>query len=289
MVGFKSNVFMHTQSEKNKFTRYLKVWDEKRTTQLKPEPKRVSDKWADEDASTNKKDKPHIELNNDVILKFLYEYVNDHFNQFGHYVPIGDKFESWWHHHKYGTSYQPIVQMCYIRKGQELGFAVREHHSQPNITKLAWDLHQMKYDRDTKNKAYEKIDVCWGDDEGSFASDNLTLALEYEDSGKIDELFEELYKHNGLLDINSKFTVLGTRLNYEPDVIIKKIEEKLKKDNITKPLVFIFIAPDSLTSKICFSEYVYQNSELKRIDNNKYFINIVSKNTPDGIIIEKVK
>lgn len=280
------------QENKNKFTRFLKVWDEKRNTKLKTEPKGISHKWVDEKPPTNEIDKPNIELNNELILKYLFEYVNTYFNQFGHYVPIGSKFENWWHHHKYGTSYQPIVQMCYILKGQELRFAVREHHAQKRITELALGIHGIKYDRESKMESHNNIDVCWGENEGSFASDNLTLALEYEDSGKIDELFEELYKHNGLLDINSKFTVLGTRLNYEPDVyLISTIEEKLKKDNIIKPLIFIFIAPDSLSkpSKICFSEYAYQNTQLKRVDDNKYFINIVSNGTPNGIIIKKLK
>lgn len=281
---------MNSNSKKREYVRILKDrWDEPIIKPKIPKQKGISDKWLDEEPQNIKKDKTHIELNDDVILKFLYEYVNTYFNQFGHYVPIGKKFESWWHHHKYGTSYQPIVQMCYVLKGQELGFAVREHHAQPRITQLALGIHGIKYDRETKMKAYDNIDVCWGDDEGSFTSDNLTLALEYEDSGKIDELFEELYKK--LIHIDSKFTVLGTRLNYEPETIVGNIEEKLKKDNIIKPLIFIFIAPDSLSkpSKICFSEYVYQNAELKKIDNNKYFINIVSNETPEGIIIEKAK
>ncbi len=281
---------MNSNKEKKEYVIILKDrWEIPTKKQLNPKQRGISHKWLDEELANNKNDKPQVKLNNDVILKYLYEYVNDHFDQFGHYVPIGNKFESWWHHHKYGTSYQPIVQMCYVLKGQELGFTVREHHAQKRITELASGMHGIKYDRETKMKSYNNIDVCWGDDDHSFTSNELTLAFEYEDSGKLDELFEELYKK--LIHIDSKFTVLGTRLNYEPDVIVKNIEEKLKRDNITKPLIFIFIAPDSLSnpSKICFSEYFYQNAELKKVDDNKYFINIVSKKTPDGIIIEKVK
>lgn len=167
---------------------------------------------------------------------------------------------------------------------------MREHHSQKRITELALGIHGIQYDRETKMKPFENIDVCWAVNDGSFDSNNLILALEYEDSGKIDELFQELYLK--LIHINSEFTVLCTRSNYEPDIhLISKIEEKLKNDNITKPLIFIFIAPDSIVepTKILFSEYVYQNSELKRVDNNKYFINIMQSKMPDGIIIEKLK
>lgn len=116
------------------------------------------------------------------------------------------------------------------------------------------------------------------------------MALEYEDSGKIDELFQELYLK--LFHINSEFTVLCTRLNYEPDAhLISIIEERLKKDNITKPLVFIFIAPDSIIDpkKICFSEFVYQDFKIKEVDNTKYFINLIQIKTPDGTRIEKLK
>ncbi len=62
----------------------------------------------------------------------------------------------------------------------------------------------------------------------------------------------------------------------------------MKKDNITKPLIFIFIAPDSIVdpTKICFSEFVYQDYKIKEIDNNKYFINIMQSKTPEGTIIE---
>jgi hypothetical protein len=228
-------------------------------------------------------------LNAEDILRYLYEYVDTYFNQFGHYVPIGDKFESWWHRHKYGTSYQPIVQCCYIRKGKELGFSVRENHSHKRITELAKGIHGIKYDKETKMKSYDFIDVCWAEDDSNFDSNNLVLALEYEDSGKIADLFQEIYLK--LFDINSKFTVLCTRLNYEPDVdLISKIEYILKKDKITKPLIFIFIAPDSTINptKIYFSEFINNNCELKRVDNNEYFIKTNEKKVLDRIIIEKL-
>ena len=264
------------------------TWDEPLPKLVHHKP--ISNKWLDDNdvSSINATDSKKSELNSEDILKFLYEYLNTHFDQIGHYVPVGEKFESWWHHHKYGTSYQPIVQCCYIRKGRKLGFSVREHHSQKRITELAFGIHRMQYDRETKMKSYNNIDVCWGINDNSFDSNDLTLALEYEDSGKADDLFEELYLK--LLHLNSKFRVLGARLNSEPDIhLIKRIEDKLKKDGIDKTVFFIFIAPDSISdpTKICFSEYVYKNGELKRVDNDKYVINIASKTTPDGLLIRK--
>ncbi len=266
-------------------------WGKPLQNQIEQKDKKIArvDEVIPIDLPSNKK-KPIVELNAENIVSYLFEYINTYFNEFGHHVPIGDKFENWWHKHKHGTSYQPIIQCCYIRKGKELGFSVREHHSQKRITELAWGVHGIKYNRETKMKSYDNIDVCWAEDDNSFASNNLTLALEYEDSGKLDELFQELYLK--LIRINSKFTVLCTRLNYEPDTdLISKIEEKLKKDKVTKPLIFIFFAPDSIINptKICLSEFVYHKSELRRVDNNKYFINIINKKTPAGIIIEKSK
>ncbi|VVB88615.1 Uncharacterised protein [uncultured archaeon] len=280
---------MYPQKKKNEYIIHRSdSWDDPPTNNLE-KIKKVSDKWVNENIST-KKDNLSVKLSSDDILRFLFEYINTYFNRLGHHVPIGTKFESWWHRHKYGTSYQPVIQCCYIRKGKELGFSVRDHHSQKRITELALGIHGIKYDRETKVKSYYNIDVCWAEDDSNFDSNNLTLALEYEDSGKLDELFQELYLK--LIHINSEFTVLCTRLNYEPDAhLISKIEEKLKKDNITKSLIFIFIAPDSIVNptKIYFSEFIYQTFEIKKVDNNKYFINIMQSKTPEGTIIEKLK
>ncbi len=183
---------MYPQKKKKEYIIYRKdSWGDAPTKPIE-KIKKVSNEWIDEDASI-KKDKQSLKLNSDDILRFLFEYVNTHFNQFHHNVPIGSKFETWWHQHKYGTSYQPIVQCCYIRKGLELGFSVRDHHSQKRITELALGIHGIRYDRETKMKSFENIDVCWAVNDGSFDSNNLILALEYEDSGKLDELFQELY------------------------------------------------------------------------------------------------
>ena len=89
----------------------------------------------------------NIEFNVNDILKIFYQYIQTNFDAFNHNVPIGEKFESWWHRHSFGTSYQPIVQMCYILKGQELGFDVREHHSQIRISELAREIHGIKYNK----------------------------------------------------------------------------------------------------------------------------------------------
>lgn len=295
MVGF-IHFFMYPEKKKKEYPSFITktTWDEPPIEPLEPKPNNSKDKLVDEKTTLIK----DTSIDNDAILKFLYEYIKNYFNQFGHYVSTGDRFETWWHQHKFGTSYQPIVQMCYILKGQELGFSVREHHSQSNITELAKEIHSIEYNRRTKMKSFKNIDVCWGIDENSFGSDNLIMALEYEDSGKIDELFEELYQSQKIIKINSKFTVLGTRLNTELsfDFTKKNIEEKLQKHNLSRFfdnrfLIFIFIAPDSISNptKICFAEYVYQNSELKRIDDKKYSFNIFFENTPEGIIIVNEK
>lgn len=282
---------MYPEKNDHKYPTYIlkDTWDEPLPNVVHHKSYHVTDKWVDGESSHDGVLSKKPELNADDLLKFLYEYVSTHFNQICHHVPIGEKFESWWHRHNYGTSYQPIVQCCYIRKGSKLGFSVREHHSQKRITELALDLHGVKYDRETKMKSYENIDVCWGISDNSFDSNDLTLALEYEDSGKLDDLFEELYLK--ILYLNAKFKVLGTRLNIEPDIhLIKQIENKLKNDSIDETIIFIFIAPDSIANptKICFSEYVYKNGELKRSDENKYFINISIKKTPACTLIQKI-
>ena len=276
--------------EKKKFeykTELSDYWDELIESQTEQYNNRNF--YIDKDKSTVYSTDKDIRLNSKDILRYLYEYIDTYFNQFGH-APIGKKFDSWWHQHEYGTSYQPIVQCCFIRKGRQLDLSVREHHSQKRITELAKGVHGVKYDRQTKMKSYENIDVCWAKNDSGFNTNNLILALEYEDSGNLDDLFQELYLK--LIYINSTFTVLCTRLNYNPDAdFISIIEKKLKKDNITKPIIFIFFAPDSTINptRICFSEYVNFNSKLKKVDNNEFFINITSKKTPDGIIIEKIE
>jgi len=206
-------------------------------------------------------------------------------------VPIGEKFESWWHRYNFGTSYQPIVQMCYILKGQELGFEVREHHSQPRISDLAREIHGIEYNKETKCKSYKNIDICWGKDNTSYEAEDLFLVFEYEDSGTIDDIFEELY--GKLLYINSKYIVLGGRLNSELDieVISEKIENKLQKNNIDRDLIFIFIAPDSISkpTKIYLTQFIYKNYQLMRINDKKYYINIAKKKNFNEVIIQKIK
>lgn len=270
---------LYPKNKKNEYKIIQKgSWDEPQEPYIEPDEESIHLNYQD------------VDLNAEDILRYLFEYVDTYFNQFGHHVRFGEKFDSWWNRHKYGTSYQPIVQCCYIRKGIELGFSVREHHSQKRITELAIGVHGVKYDRETKMKSYENIDVCWAIDESGYKKNNLILALEFEDSGNLNDLFQELYLK--LIQINSKFTVLCSRLNYQPDAdLISIIEEKLKKDNITKPLIFIFIAPDSTTNptKICFSEFVNNNSGLKRLDDNNYFIKINAMKFRNQMIIEKLK
>jgi len=279
---------MYPKIENKKYPTYVlkDTWDEPFPKSVHQKP--IRNKWLDDDSSTNTINSEISKLNPVDLLKYIYEYVNTHFDQIGHHVPIGEKFESWWHRHNYGTSYQPIVQCCYIRKGRKLGYSVREHHSQKRITELALGIHGVQYDRETKMKSYNHIDVCWGINDNCFDSNSLTLALEYEDSGKTDDLFDELYLK--LIHTNSKFRVLGARLNLEPDIhLINQIENKLNKDGIDKTVIFIFIAPDSISNptKICFSEYVYKTGELKRVDDDKYVINITSKTTLNGTLIQK--
>lgn len=282
---------MYPEKKDNKYPTYIlkDTWDEPLPREVLHKPYHTTDRWLDEESSLNRVVSKKPEINADDLLMFLYEYVYTYFNQIGHYVPIGEKFESWWHRHNYGTSYQPIVQWCYIQKGRMLGFSVREHHSQKRITELALGIHGVRYDRETKMKSYGNIDVCWGISDNSFNSNDLTLALEYEDSGKLDDLFEELYQK--ILCLNAKFKVLSTRLNFEPDInLINRIENKLKKASIDETIIFIFIAPDSICNptKICFMEYVYKNGELKRMDSNKYFIKVAIKKTPTDTLIQKI-
>lgn len=277
----------------NEYPSYIlkDTWDEPIPDVAKKQNNLISDKWVfEKDVKSEKNCAKNIEFNANDILKIFYQYIQTNFDAFNHNVPIGEKFESWWHRHSFGTSYQPIVQMCYILKGQELGFDVREHHSQIRISELAREIHGIKYNKQTKCKSYKNIDICWGKDNTSYEAEDLLLAFEYEDSGTIDDLFEELY--GKLLHINSKYIVLGGRLNSELDieVISDKIENKLQKDNIDRHLIFIFIAPDSISkpTKIYLSQFIYTNSQLMRLDDKKYYINIVKKKNSNGVIIRKL-
>ena len=278
---------------KNEYPSYIlkDTWDEPISDLSKRQNNLVSEKWVfEKDDKTEKNAIENTEINVKDFLKIFFEYMQTHFDELNHHVPMGEKFESWWYRHSFGTSYQPIIQMCYILQGQDLGFDVREHHSQKRISELARKIHGMEYNKETKCRSYKNIDICWGKDNTSYVTENLTLALEYEDSGTIDDLFEELY--GKLLYINAEFIVLGGRLNSEFDieVISKKIENKLQKDNIERFLTFIFIAPDSISkpTKIYFAQFVYDNHKLTRIDDKKYYIEIIQKRISKGVVIRKL-
>lgn len=278
-------------NNKNEYPSYIlkDTWDEPVPNLTKKQNYLISDEWVLE-KDVKEKNVKNIEFNEKKFLKIFYEYIQSNFDDFNHHVPIGEKFETWWHRHSFGTSYQPIVQMCYILKGQELGFEVREHHSQPRISELAQEIHGIVYNKVTKCKSYKNIDICWGKDNTSYEAEDLFLVFEYEDSGTIDDLFEELY--GKLLHINSEYIVLGGRLNSELDieVISEKIENKLQKDNIDRHLIFIFFAPDSIKdpTKIYLTQFIYEKNKLIRNDGKKYYINIGKKTNSNGVIIRKL-
>lgn len=240
-------------------------------------------------AKIGKTDVENVEACAKCLLNSLVEYFQSYFDKFGHYIRRNEIGGDWWHRTNFGTSYQPMVQMCFILKGQALGFDVREHHAQTNITDYAREVHNIEYNRETKCKSYKNIDICWAKDDTSYLQDNLILAFEYEDSGAIKDLIKELYTK--LLLINSKCMALGGRINSEVGAkdIADKIGTKLIEKSIEKSLIFIFIYPDSLRNptKIFFAQYIYSDSKIRRIDNNGCYVEVFVENTSGHVKIKK--
>jgi len=215
------------------------------------------------------------------IVNVLFDYVNDHFDDFGH---NGDS--DWWTKSDFGGSWSPFVETCFMLKGTN-HYKTRYCATHPNITTYVKQFHENSHFLECPCRG---LDVAW------LKQDNtIFLAMEHsEDSPskttekgnkEIERIKKELGysdnedKHvkgvtainqllairdeiNKLKDFKSHFKVLISRprrfntidgknkptYNQSVEYFKNRIEEDLKKDakyfNDDEIWIIILIVPD---------------------------------------------
>jgi hypothetical protein len=141
-------------------------------------------------------------LSSQDIVETLFNFVKANFDKFEHAPKSPHK---WWHNTKYGRSWAPFVEACFIIWGEELNkshqaaYIIGHTYSHPNISTFMKEINH-PYGTDIYPKFPPRLyDVSWVNEEGK-----LILALEHEESennnhGSIAEnqlyaIFEELKK-----------------------------------------------------------------------------------------------
>ena len=106
------------------------------------------------------------------ILNILFDYVNEHFDDFGHH---GNS--NWWTNSEFGSSWSPFIETCFMLKGKEYNYKIRRCSTHPNITKYVEQFHISDFRE--KNSIFLKY-PCRGLDVSWLKRDNpLFLALEH--------------------------------------------------------------------------------------------------------------
>ncbi|MBU4223447.1 MAG: hypothetical protein KKA10_17810 [Euryarchaeota archaeon] len=230
-------------------------------------------------------------MNNDInldfenVYEFIFDYVYSKFDMFGHLSPMKIEDGNWWKNHKYGRNHKyggswgPFMQWAFIKKGFDRGYAIREHHNQPHLNDIARDFDNFKgadglpYGSKNKFLAFNRIDVCWGENENSFVknAEDMILALEYEEMDKVKAFGKDL---DSLLAVNSKLRVIIVRLFF-PDnsdgMQLHKLEQILHEKCQGKSFGFIFIYPFD-TTRIIFEAYEWAQNELKQLERKSFKI-----------------
>jgi len=213
------------------------------------------------------------------MYNFIFNYVYSEFDKFGHRNPKILKDGNWWKNHNYGTSWGPLIQWAFIKKGYDLGYIIREDHTYHHLHDVARDFDNFKgadglpYGSKNKFPSFKTIDVCWGENESSFAknAENMILALEYEEMDK-DKAFDK--DINSLLVTNSILRVIIVRLIF-PDnsdgMQLQKLEQILNDKCQDKSFGFIFIYPFD-TTRIIFEGYEWAQNELKQLERKSFDI-----------------
>lgn len=231
-------------------------------------------------------------LSSQNIVETLFNFVKANFDKFEHMPKSPHK---WWHNTKYGRSWAPFVEACFIIWGEETNNSHQATHkightyTHPNISTFMGKINH-PYGIDKYPKFPPRLyDVSWVNEEGE-----LILALEHEESanknhgsiaeGQLYAIFEELEK---LRYYKGKFKIIVSRPhirdedngNYE--ILIndfkKEIQKKLSRLAIIpkEKWIIILIAPgkdiqqtgDSIHIK--FHCYEWMQNDLQLIEGSE--------------------
>ncbi len=238
-----------------------------------------------------------LELSEKVIIEILFDFIKQHFNDFGHHYKKGEK-SKWWHNHNYGKqigkrgdSWAPFVQACFIKEGEKLNYKIGECRTYPNLKDFMKGIKH-PYGSSANKYPCRCYDISWVNDAGE-----LFLALEHEESankgngGTADKQLEAIYEELEKLGYyKGKFKVLvsrphlqkGSDGNSYPGLLEhfkKKITNKLTivKPHTEENWIIILIAPEidlkkvDERTKIKFHSYKWETDKLMEIEGNYSF------------------
>ncbi|MFZ3060193.1 MAG: hypothetical protein WA102_10730 [Candidatus Methanoperedens sp.] len=91
------------------------------------------------------------------IINILFNYVKDNFDKFGH--------ENWWNTKKYGGSWSPFVETCFMLEAMKYGglYKILCCYTQDNIKDYIRDFHESEFGEMYSLGKYpcRDIDVAW--------------------------------------------------------------------------------------------------------------------------------
>lgn len=233
-------------------------------------------------------------LSEKEIIETLFNFIKQHFDELGH-RPDGNT--KWWHHTRYGGSWAPFVEACFIIEGERRGYGKGEdkighsytHH---NITDFFLKIFKRTYDNNSKYDNYLDIDFSWR------TKDKLILALEHsEDPDKsskgittadkqLDAIFQELDK---LKNVCSLFKIVVSRPHIRDqdkgdyDSVVKYFKEEIEIYlSQTKPrsdenwiITLIALGTDlkkaDERTKIKFHSYKWEINKLAEVEGDYSF------------------
>ncbi len=155
------------------------------------------------------------ELSEKEIIEILFNFIKKYFDNFGHHSDSNNK---WWHHTKYGASWAPFVEACFIMEGESCGFGkgkdkIGHSYTHHNITDFL-KIFKITYDNSNKYDNYLDINLSWR------TKDKLILAIEHSEypdkyskkittaDKQLDAIFQELDK---LKNVCSLFKIIVSR------------------------------------------------------------------------------
>lgn len=113
------------------------------------------------------------ELSTIKIVERLFNFIKDNFDRFEH-KPRGHN--KWWHSTKYGGSWAPFIEACFINEGENFGYNIGHSFTRPNITSVFKEFFSGRvYDKDHRHQDYKGIDISW---RNKHEDNKLILALE---------------------------------------------------------------------------------------------------------------
>ncbi len=244
-----------------------------------------------------------LELSEKVITEILFDFIKQHYNDFGHHHKKREK-SKWWHNHNYGKqigkrgdSWAPFVEACFINEGEKRGYGnndgkIGHSFTHPNITKVFSEIlkRSLPYNKRHKYDDYLSIDVSWRNKENK-----LIFALEHSEDAKktgtvadaqLIEIFDEIDK---LKNIYSVFKVIVSRphirrkdhgdYNLVVNDFKKQIENKLLnlKPCSEENWIIILVAPETdlkradERTKIKIHSYKWEIEKLTEVEGDYSF------------------